>query len=116
MKKLLILIVIGAIVYLFLSKKQPFIQPNILSQVMNSLPVQQQKVPLSKNTAYLTTPYTSTVQQKILGIQQQVSHLNGSDIASSPPQIQDIIRQIQSIPQGSINQIKQQCINICKRL
>lgn len=116
MKKLLILLVLAGIAYFYFSQKQQFIQPQVLSQVLNKLPQQQQAISLNKNTAYLSSPQANTIQKQILGIQQQVGQLNKNDVASAPPQIQDILKQIQNIPQGTINQIKEQCINICKKL
>lgn len=116
MKKLLIIIVIITAAYVFFSKKQQFIQPQTLTHVLQQLPQQQQKISLAKTAGYLSSSQGSGVQQQILGIQQQVSKLKNSDIASAPPQIQQILKQIQSLPQGSINQIKMQCINICNRL
>src|SRR6185312_3377779 len=58
-------------------------------------------------------PTQQDVQQKMNQIQQQVTHLNVADVASSSPQIQAVLQQIQNLPGASTNQVKQECYRIC---
>ena len=46
-------------------------------------------------------------------IQQEVSHLKISDVSSSSPQIQKIIKQLQALPN---NQVKAACMKLCGNL
>lgn len=61
-------------------------------------------------------PTQQDVQQKVAQIQQQVTHLNVADVASSSPQIQAVLQQIQNLPGASTNQVKQECYRLCDQL
>lgn len=64
----------------------------------------------------ITLPNQQDVQGEIHTIQQQVTHLNVADIASSSPQVQQILQQIQDIPAGPEGQVKDACMRLCNNL
>ena len=65
-----------------------------------------------------------SIQEKIQGsaqerlniIKKQVEELSVSDIASSSPQVQKVIKDLQSLQNYPKDQAKQMCENICKSL
>lgn len=61
-------------------------------------------------------PSSQTVQNQIQTIQQQVTHLNVAQLASSSPQVQDILKQIEQIPSGPEGQVKAACMRLCNNL
>ena len=75
-------------------------------------PADQTKV--SHVTIKLPSP--QDVQNQIQTIQNQVTHLNVAEIASSSPQVQQILQQIENIPSGSTNQVKDACVRLCNNL
>jgi hypothetical protein len=54
-----------------------------------------------------------TVKEKINSLKQQVAGLNISDIASSSPQVQKILNDIESLEQYPTDQVKEICRKIC---
>jgi hypothetical protein len=64
----------------------------------------------------ITLPSQGDVQNQIQTIQQQVTHLDVAEVASSSPQVQQIIKQLQQIPAGSVNQVKDMCVRLCNNL
>ncbi len=77
----------------------------------NNTPTQQ-----SPNNATFSLPSSTDIQNQIQNIQQQVTHLNVTDLASSSPQVQSIIQQIEQLPNAPANAAKEACINLCNRL
>jgi predicted RND superfamily exporter protein len=67
-------------------------------------------------TAALSIPTKEDVQKKIQELQQQLTHISVQDIASSSPQIQQIIQQIQALPQAPANAAKSACEQLCSKL
>lgn len=61
-------------------------------------------------------PTQQNVQQQIHTIQQQVTHLNVAQIASSSPQVRQIIQQIENLPNATSDQAKQACYRLCDNL
>jgi hypothetical protein len=61
-------------------------------------------------------PSVNGVSRQVQQIQQEITHLNVNDLASSSPQIQQIIQEIQSLPQVPGNIAKQACIQLCNKL
>ncbi|HEX8965476.1 MAG TPA: hypothetical protein VF820_03545 [Patescibacteria group bacterium] len=70
----------------------------------------------SQNNATFSLPSSTDIQNQIQNIQQQVTHLNISDLASSSPQVQAILQQIEQLPNAPANVAKEACINLCNRL
>lgn len=64
----------------------------------------------------ITLPSQQDVQNQIQTIQQQVTHLNVAEIASSSPQVQNIIKQIENLPSGPESQVKDACMRLCNNL
>lgn len=56
------------------------------------------------------------VQKKIEDIKQEITNLDVKEVASSSPQIQKVLQDIQSLEQYPRNQAKEMCENICKGL
>lgn len=61
-------------------------------------------------------PTQDAVQQQVKQIQQQVTHLNIQEIASSSPEVKQILQQIQSLPNQTSDQAKQMCYRLCNNL
>lgn len=61
-------------------------------------------------------PTADELQKKFNTIQQQVGHLDVQEVASSSPQIQQILQQIQSLPNLPKNIAREQCISLCSKL
>jgi hypothetical protein len=70
----------------------------------------------STNHVSISLPSQVDVQNKIKDIQQQVTHLNVNDVASSSPQVQQILKQLQQIPAGPVGQVKEACMRLCSQL
>lgn len=64
----------------------------------------------------ISIPTTEDLQKKIQQLQEQITHLNVSDLASSSPEIQQIIQQIEGLPKAPGNAAKEACIQMCNRL
>lgn len=64
----------------------------------------------------ISLPSQRDVQSQIQTIQQQVTHLNVQEVASSSPQVQAIIKQLQQLPSGPVGQVKDACIRLCNNL
>jgi len=58
----------------------------------------------------------NSLQQKLGNIQQEISKLDIADIASSSPQVQKIINDLNALKDYPSNQIKEVCQNICNSL
>ena len=58
----------------------------------------------------------NSLQQKLGDIQQEVSKLDIAEIASSSPQIQKLIKDINALKDYPGNQVKDICQNICNSL
>lgn len=65
---------------------------------------------------HISLPSAQDVQGQIQTIQQQVSNLNVAEIASTSPQIQAVLKQIENIPSGPESQVKDACQRLCNNL
>ncbi len=61
-------------------------------------------------------PTQEDVQAKISDLEQQVTQLNVKDIATSSPEVQKVLKQIQSLPSYPANQAKDMCMKLCGQL
>jgi len=66
-------------------------------------------------TGSFSIPSAGDVQAKIATIQQQITHLDAGQIASSSPQVQKIIQDIQNLQEYPKNQAKEMCQQICSK-
>ncbi|HSD98371.1 MAG TPA: hypothetical protein VLB73_01565 [Patescibacteria group bacterium] len=64
----------------------------------------------------ITLPSQQDVQNQIQTIQQQVGNLNVAEIASSSPQVQQVLKQIENLPSGPEGQVKEACMRLCNNL
>lgn len=60
-------------------------------------------------------PTANDVQANIATIQQQITHLDAAQIASSSPQVQKIIQDLQAMQEYPKNQAKEMCQQICSK-
>ncbi len=67
------------------------------------------------NASKSTTPQFD-LQQKITDITAQVSNLNTSEVAASSPQIQKVLKDMESLKALPQNQVKDACLSICSSL
>lgn len=58
----------------------------------------------------------NSLQQKLDSIKQEASKLDIAEIASSSPQIQKLIKDLNALKEYPSNQIKEVCQNICNSL
>ena len=56
------------------------------------------------------TPTPSLLQSNIAKLQEQITQLSPKDISSASPQVQAIIKTIQSIPVGEAHDV---CVKLC---
>lgn len=68
------------------------------------------------NPPAVNLPVQKIIQDKLGAIQQEVSNLNVTDIASSSPQVKKIIEDLQSLQDYPKNQAKDVCTKICSGL
>ena len=118
MFKFLFLSIIIGVGGFFLMKNNPQLVGSAthwITQITKAIPIQKQtaNTKTANHTALAQQP---ALQKQILGIQQEVTQLKVTDVSTSSPKIQQIIKQLQALPQGSINQIKDSCMQICNRL
>lgn len=71
---------------------------------------------MSKNPPFQIPNAAEELQKKVEGIKTQISNINVADVASSSPQIQDIMRQIQNLPQLPSAVARDVCESLCKKL
>src|SRR5438552_4031554 len=97
--KFFFIIIIVAVAGFFLLKNNPQLADTAnqwIAQVTKTVPSQKQIANTKKSQTASLSTNSPTLQKQILGIQQQVSQLKASDIASAPSQLQNIIKQIQA--------------------
>ena len=104
----LVILVIGIVVV----KNVYF--PNFHLPGSSVLGVQTQRETIKP--VHFSLPSTDGVEQKIQDIQEQAKHINVSDMASSSPQVQAILKQLQDLPNLPKNVAKQACIDLCSKL
>jgi hypothetical protein len=56
------------------------------------------------------------VQDQINALQKEAQNINLVDVATSSPQVQKVIHDLQELKDYPNNQIKQTCVNICSKL
>ena len=64
----------------------------------------------------ITLPSQQDVQNQIKNIQEQVGNINVAEIASSSPQVQQVLKQIENLPSGPESQVKDACMRLCNNL
>ena len=107
-----IVIVVGSLIFLSSSLflgKNTF---NLFGKSVKGISTQRQ------NNASLPSASSlqNSLQQKLVDIQQHVSKLNIADIASSSPQVQKLIKDLNALKDYPSNQIKDVCQKICSGL
>lgn len=66
--------------------------------------------------ASFTPPSQKDMQEKMLQIKDQVTRLSLSDIASSSPQVQQVLQELQQLPRTPANMAKDACVQLCNKL
>ena len=61
-------------------------------------------------------PSSQDIQQKIADLQHQATKISVQDIASSSPQVQEVLQQLQKLPELPGDIAKQTCIQLCGKL
>lgn len=85
----------------------------------NIIPAKQMNVKgiqTEKTFSSISLPSVDDVTAKIQKIQDQVTHVNVGEIASSSPQVQQVIKEIQNLPNLPKSIAKQACENLCSKL
>ena len=115
-KKILIMVFIVVIVGLLgysaktlLFGKNKF---NLFGKSVKGVSTQKQKNVSLPSTSNLQ----NSLQQKLGDIQQEVSKLDIAEIASSSPQVQKLINDLNALKDYPSNQIKDVCEKICSGL
>lgn len=117
---IIVLLVGFGIKTFILSKDKDFFAmhtvPTFLKSVMG-VNTQKNKVKgesTKKNTSSL--PIQATIKEKLDELKKEVNSLNVVDIASSSPQIQKIINDLNSLKEYPVNEAKEICQKICRGL
>lgn len=111
-------VLIGGIVYgtkVLGLQKQPGKILNVVKGVQTEnkstdSPLQNESV-----KSLLKSP-ASVVQKNVEAIKQEIANLDIKEVASSSPQVQKVLKDIQSIEQYPRNQAKELCENLCRGL
>ncbi len=92
------------------------ISPSQLSSSQHS--VQGASSPPQDSSSQLPTVQgiRQGAQQEIQTLQKQASQISVQDIASSSPQVQQVLKQLQQLPNLPGNVAKQTCMNLCNNL
>jgi len=61
-------------------------------------------------------PSSQDIQQKIADLQHEATSISVQDIASSSPQVQEVLKQLQKLPDLPGNIARQTCIQLCGKL
>lgn len=115
---LIIVLLVGFGIKTFvLSKNKDFFAmhtvPTFLKSVMG-INTQKDKVKgesTKKNTSSL--PIQAVIKEKLDTLKKEVNNLNVTDIATSSPQIQKIINDLNSLKEYPANEAKEICQKIC---
>lgn len=115
-KKIIILALVAIIgglllylsLFLFLGKNKL----SLSKKSVKGISVQKQENASLPSASHLQ----NSLQQKLDYIKQEVSKLDIKDIASSSPQVQKLIKDLNALKDYPANQIKEVCQNICNRL
>jgi len=97
---IIFLLLAGSVIYLFKSN-MPITKPQR---------VQDKKVLASDQNL------ESIIQGKVQAIKQQAVNINVEEIASSSPQIQNLINDLKALQNLPSSRVKEACYNICKGL
>ncbi len=106
------IVVVAIIVFILL-----FIGFNILNYSLGTSYNKPQK--LTQNASGVTGPQFNVgqgVQDQLKAIKNEADNINLVDIATSSPQVQKVIHDLQALKDYPNNQLKQTCINICGKL
>ena len=103
------LIIVGVVVVL--DVKHSFLDQNqgILGAAIQNKPVEV----IKPNIKSPNLNVSSQIGDKIDQIKSNVSNIDPAQIATSSPQIQKVLRDIQGIKDLPADQAKQQCLKIC---
>ena len=116
----LFIIVVIIISYLFktlILDKNVSVSPTNFSKSVKGVITSRNSDQVSDTSSQSNIPDIQTLlQQKINTIKQEVEKLNIVEIASSSPQIQKVINDINSIKQYPSNEVKNICQKICSGL
>lgn len=117
---LFVLVIFTLGVYLFkdfvLSKSKEFFSKKSQPLVNSTKDVKGIDVREDSNTSSNPQPLSGVqriVQEKLDTIKQEITTLNIQDIASSSPQFQKIIQDLQSLQQYPRNELKDVCRKVC---
>ncbi len=115
-KKIAVGIVIGLLFFGAIVVTQKFILPQlgIFPQRQNVKGAETSTLPPTPEK--ITLPSSDDVQKKIGEIQDKITHLSVQDIASSSPQVQALLHQIQQLPSLPGNAAKAACVQLCNKL
>lgn len=101
----------------FLDKKQVVEQlPPSPKKSVEGAKVEEKKEEKEKENTLTASGIRETVEDRLESIKEEVMDLKPLDIATSSPQVQKIIKDIQSLEQYPRNQAKEICEDICKSL
>lgn len=64
----------------------------------------------------ISFPSKSDIEKKLTGVKDEITQLNVQEIASSSPQVQKVLRDIQALGQYPGNQAKEMCQRLCSNL
>lgn len=68
---------------------------------------------VSSSNLNFSLPTVSDLQLQLNQLEQKIQHLSIQDVASASPQVQDIIQQVQNLPNLPKDQAKSVCQQVC---
>jgi len=115
-----LLIVFALLGFLFktfvLSKNKDFLNmsTNFLKSVKGiSTKEEGKNKDLNSKSKGMSLPIQGVIKEKLDDLKKEVNSLNVIDIASSSPQVQKIINDLNSLKQYPVNELKDICKQIC---
>ena len=115
-KMLLGFVGIFALFFAALYIKDAYFPPSKSSQVEGVSVTSEEQVPERRYKSNIKIPTASDLEQKVNEITDQASSIDVAEVASSSPQVQKVIKDLQSLGNYPRSQAKQMCEQVCSGL
>lgn len=110
------LTVVGDVVVMHLLSHQPITASSFVPKFSTSQDVKAASTGPTIEPVHISIPSAEDVQNQVQTLQQQVTHLNVAEVATSSPQVQQILKQIEGLPAAPESQVKDACVRLCNNL
>lgn len=110
---LVLLLIIAGFVYV----KYFFLSNGTSSPLMSVKGASTDALGTSSQASHkMSLPSQEDIQGKITQLEEQVTHLSVKDVATSSPQVQQVLKQLQELPSYPATQAKDACMKLCSQL